>query len=81
MFGQVASTFDAKSAQKPSRATDGTAPDGIRFDGTTMDGFPLVPVLPQAATARTAPPRSPRSERRYDMEKPHWLGLKRPYGQ
>ena len=28
MFGQVASIFDAKSAQKPSSATDGTAPEG-----------------------------------------------------
>ena len=43
MFGQVASIFDAKSAQKPSSATDGTAPDGMRFDGTTMDGSPAGP--------------------------------------
>ena len=71
MFGQVASIFDAKSAQKPSRATDGTAPEGMRFDGTTMDGAPLVPVLAHAETRRTAPPRSPRSERRYDMGIPH----------
>ena len=71
MLGQVASIFDAKSAQKPSRATDGSAPDGIRPDGIARDGAPLVPVLAHAETKSTAPPRSPRSERRYDMGKPH----------
>ena len=60
MFGQVASIFDAKSAQKPSRATDGRAPpDGMVIDGIARDGAPLAPVLAHAETAEHGSTKEP----------------------
>ena len=77
MFGQAASTLDLKSAQKPSRATDGRLDgrlDGIAIDGSVTLGDPLEDVPEQAATARTAAPVSPRIERRIDMTRPQQQG-------
>ena len=81
MFGQVASIFDAKSAQKPSRATDGSAPDGIVIRRARPGMAPRWSLCSaQAETQSTAPPRSPRSERRYDMGNLTNWEVRRPYG-
>ena len=63
MFGHLAATLDAKSAQKPSRpdaegtASDGSAMDGSVTDGMATEGTPLEVVDEQADSATAAPQR------------------------
>jgi hypothetical protein len=86
MFGHLAATLDAKSAQKPSRpdaegtASDGSAMDGSVTDGMATEGAPLEVADEQADNATAVAATIPMSERRIDMgclRYPVWLSRDR----